>query len=239
MKFCKLFSFTVTAIFVVSASAQEYEVDGVQQPLVQWSRYLSIAEKEEIASKLAVREYKRRRASGTLNELDGGKSSGLTHTQEITIQDSIIPEEALSESGQGVAANALVPAGDVSCTIQAHYPHAGSGPSGTEVKAKSDGYCFFTHTGPGPQPPTIQWDLSQGLNRIEGHRTTNTWTITHTRNGLNPQWGDSGTQIFTGRCENGRYLHSNSMWVTAPSGWVYTGPNPIQFDTVHNSITEC
>ena len=48
----------------------------------------------------------------------------------------------------------------VSCSVSAHRPHRGEGPSGTKVtKAKASANCTLTPTGQGPVPPesSVTW----------------------------------------------------------------------------------
>ena len=59
-------------------------------------------------------------------------------------------------------------------------------------------------------------------------------TAVHTRNSLNAVWSASSTQVFHPSCINGSYSHFDLVYVVPPSGWVYTGTQPI---TVPNPAT--
>ena len=218
----------VSMVFSMQAMALEKtDVDGVQQPPVQWVHYLSAVEKAEIAGRLAKEEYFRRKSTGTL--LD------KTQQQEISFPISLVPID--TTSGNNISAAAVPSGGNISCSINVQNPHAGSGPGGsTVVKAKSSGSCNYIHVF-GTPPPTIGWDLTQVLLRVIGFGfppMIDLQTAVHTRNSLNAVWSASSTQVFHPSCINGSYSHFDLVYVVPPSGWVYTGPQPI---TIPNPAT--
>lgn len=120
-------------------------------------------------------------------------------------------------------------AGYVECTLQAHSPHKGT--SAGVVKAKSEGNCDFTPTGPGEPPPVIKWDLYMLLN--DGGDTVG--YADHTRFGYHPKWkanapDNQGTQVFRedGACVNGFYTNGSAIEITLPGGWYLTNAeNPL------------
>ncbi|MGB2119657.1 MAG: hypothetical protein ACPH96_06050 [Porticoccaceae bacterium] len=223
----KIFVIVVSVLFSMQVMASvKTDVGGVKQPSVEWVHYLSVVEKAEIAARLAKEEYFRRKDAGTLHD---------KHQQrEILFPASFIPIDSTSDTNKSAAA---VPSGgNISCSINAQNPHAGSGPGGsTVVKAKSSGSCNYIHV-VGTPPPTIGWDLTQVLLRVIGlgfPPMIDLQTAVHTRNSLNAVWSASSTQVFHPSCINGSYSHFDLVYVTPP-GWVYTGPQPI---TIPNSAT--
>lgn len=225
----KIFVVGVSVLFSIQVMALEKaDVDGVQQSPIQWVHYLSAVEKAEIAGRLAKEEFLRRRAAGTLQD--------KTQQQEISFPISLVPIDSTSDTNKSAAA---VPSGgNISCSINAHYPHAGSGPGGsTVVKAKSSGSCNYIHAF-GTPPPTMGWDLTQVLLRVIGWGfppMIDHQTAVHTRNGLSESWSASSAQIFHPSCINGNYSHLNMVYVIPPPGWTYTGPQPI---TIPNAATK-
>jgi hypothetical protein len=216
--------------FAIQASAQKKaDVTTPQQPHVQWVKYLSDMEKAELARKLAVKEWRRREATGT--NLEGPQQL------KISFPASIVPEN--SEFDMSRSSADLVPAGDIDCTFFVHNPHAGSGPNNTRVvKAKSSGSCIYTHSGPAPAPPTIEWDLYQVLF---GGFLPHVWVASehHTRFGLSPVWSSSSAQVFHTACVNGPVAHTNLVYVIPPSGYVYLGPQPITFAPTNAYVGNC
>lgn len=200
-------------------AAEDSEVSAEQRP-IQWVRYLSDADKADIASRLAVEEYRRREAGGTFYE--------KAQQQEVSFPVSFIPPTSTSDSTSRAAAASG--GGNVTCNINTQFPHAGSGPGGSRVvKAKSSGSCQYIH-GYGTPPPWVKWDLTQSLVGILGtwpNVTVTTETAVHTRTSLNPVWSASSAQVFSPNCINGPYSHYDQVFITPPPGWTYTGPQPI------------
>ena len=224
----KIFSILVSMLFSIQVMAlEEANGDGVQQPPIQWVRYLSAVEKAEIAGGLAKEEYLRREAAGTLHYNN--------QQQKISFPASFVPIDSTSDTYKSAA---TVPSGgNVTCSINVQNPHAGSGPGGSlVVKAKSSGSCNYIHV-QGTPPPTIGWDLTQVMLRIVGTGyppEVDVQTAVHTRNSLNPVWSASSTQVFHPSCINGSYSHFDYVFVIPPPGWAYTGPQPI---TIPNTAT--
>lgn len=224
----KIIVIVVSVLFSIQVMATEKtDMGGVKQPPVQWVHYLSAVEKAELAGRLAKEEYVRREAAGTLHN--------KTQRQEISFPVSLIPIDSTSDTNK--SAPAVPSGGNISCSINVQNPHAGSGPGGsTVVKAKSSGSCNYIHVY-GTPPPTIGWDLTQVLLRVLGGGfppMIDIQTAVHTRNSLNAVWSASSTQVFHPSCINGSYSHLDLVYVVPPSGWVYTGPQPI---TIPNPAT--
>lgn len=218
-------------LFAIQGAAQEkIEVTGLQQKPFQWVHYLSDVEKADIGRLLAIEEFQQREAAGTLYDNIQGK--------EISISGSFVPTGSTS-AATGRAA-AFIPAGNVTCNINPQFPHAGSGPGGSRVvKAKSAGFCNYTHSGPGAAPPTIKWELVQTLIGSAALQIVVLVQKTWVRNGLHPVWSASSSQIFSSSCTNADYFHADLVWVTPPPGWTYIGPNPISFPGVFTPVTNC
>lgn len=225
----RFFLIIIVLLSAIQVSAQERtEIVGQQQPF-QWVHYLSEVEKIEIGRRLLNEELRRREESGTLVDTIEGKA------QELSFSASFAPVRSSSAIPESTAAS--IPTGNLTCAINIHNPHAGSGPNNTRVvKAKSSGTCDYLHTGPGPAPPTIKFELLQTLKELPWDYN---WQW-HVRNDLHPIWSASTAQIFTNSCSNGSYSHSNAMYITPAPGWTYTGPNPIQIPgTKYVTITNC
>jgi hypothetical protein len=228
------FTIAVTMLFATQVSALETsEVIDVPSSPIQWVRYLSDMEKGEIAGRLAQEEYQRREAAGTLYD--------KSQRKEVSFPASFTPIDSAPDTSRSSAA--YIPSGNVNCSINTQDPHAGSGPGGsTVVKAKSSGTCTYIHTGPGPQPPSIRWDLTQALFRVilVTPPSVDVQSAVHTRNSLNASWSASSAQIFHPSCINDTYSHFDYVYVTPPSGWRYTGPQPIVIpNTAAATVSNC
>ena len=136
--------------------------------------------------------------------------------------------------------------GIASCTIKAHRPHAGEGPTGSMItKAKAEGSCHLTATGEGPLPPKneMMWLAFLTLQQ--------TWTPVgwayYFRTGHRVQWrqnpydGFPGTQVYRAdnRCVNGLYGHLAEAYVLPPRPYVYVGPNPLDADFTLGIVIGC
>ncbi len=134
---------------------------------------------------------------------------------------AISPEMFMSDMLRGGDANqpalgfnAHTVVGIASCTIEAHYPHAGKGYGGAlATKAKADGRCQLTATGEGPLPPESKtWWIA--YLRLEQHSGVQ-GTAIYVRTGHRPTWeqnpgnGYPGTQVFRHGygCVNGLHKH--------------------------------
>lgn len=146
----------------------------------------------------------------------------------------------IEEPITGGWANAIVAL--IYCEMNAHNPHAGSGPNGVRmVKAKSDGECHIVPTGQGapPAPSTVDWSLNMALMKrqwvvlgpINGYYYLPVGWASHERDGTwNPEWeqnpsgGHDGTQVFHGfgSCSNGSYRNVSSLWIDLP--WPFSTP---------------
>lgn len=215
----------ITMFIAIQGSAQTYTYDGAQQTPIQWVRYLSDVEKAEIAYRVIQDDIKRREAEG----MTGAEAV------EFSFPASFFPESSIATDAQ--RASSGIPAGNVYCSINPQYPHAGSGPNSTTViKAKTSASCRYDHVNPSvPVPPTIEFDLMMFLSGPGG-----LFWASHVRNSLNPIWSPSSAQVFADNCTNGNWWHSNAIWVTPPSGWTYTGPQPIPApSTITEQIGNC
>ncbi len=236
-----LFGIIITVCLASHVSSYEdNQTTGAQGPNVQWVNYLSHKEKAEIARELGLESIRRKEAAGTLYDAD--------QPQEISFAASFRPKNSTSTTTEGT--ETAVPAttsefsgGNVSCSINIQYPHAGSGPGGSRVvKAKSAGTCAYEHV-VGTPPPTITWELFQTLTRLEPggqFPTIVTFSNEAPRTGLSVTWSASSTQVFANSCKNGFYAHTNLVYVVPPPGWEYTGEQPIQIPNPATvTVTDC
>ena len=134
----------------------------------------------------------------------------------------------------------------VRCSVSAHRPHRGEGPSRTDVtKAKASGECRLTPTGQGPVPPepTVLWLLSlilRDASEVVG-------STLYFRTGHNPDWyqnprnGFPGTQVFRYGygCVNGGHTNSVSAHIIPPWPYTYVGPVSLDDDREYGYVSGC
>ena len=228
-------------------------VQAVPRNYIDYSRYLSPAVEIDIGRQFAQAEIARQ-----VTRQD-------TVASEQTFKVLFLPQEkyeemlALKASPQASATAVFSPSGNIRCNIRTHTLHFGK--TQQVPKAKSSGSCSFTHTGPGASPPSLIVWLEQTLYRLGNYgqimsgqpagtaRPAMIWTAIHSRIGLAPPklaWNASATQIY-GKCPdpsepayNGaNYTHSDRVWIIAPSGWVYIGPNPLPIAIEETNYFKC
>ena len=231
-------------------------VQAVPRNYIDYSRYLSPAVEIDIGRQFAQAEVARQ-----VTRQD-------TVASEQTFKVLFLPQEkyeemlALKASPQASATAFFLPSGNIRCNIRTHTPHFGEGQHGYDVpKAKSSGSCSFTHTGPGASPPALTVWLEQKLYRLGNYgqtmsgqpagaaRPPRIWTAVHARTGLAAPkltWKDSTAQIY-GKCPhpsepayNGaNYKHFDRVWIIAPPGWRYIGPNPLSVGVARWKYFKC
>lgn len=223
----------------IQLQAQELgKVDStnVEQVPIDWSRYLSKRERTEIGQEFIRKELMRLDSLGELEQLRY-KSEG---PREIVFPVEFRPERSAftSESSNARAVDVGPSGGNITCNINTQTPHVGQGPNGDVVKAKSSGTCTYVHV-QGTPPPTIRWDLEMHLAEIISFPPLSTFEV-HTRNGLSETWNNSSAQVFYHSCTNGDWIHADLMYIIPPSGWIYTGPQPLNVGTMRlNTIGSC
>lgn len=143
-------------------------------------------------------------------------------------------------------------AGYVECwDYRAGYPHKGrwrlrGGVEMQWVKAKARGRCRYVHTGPAGRPPTLGWTLllmlQQDYDWLGGGGSV--WFRQFHKNEFLPVWREdegtyNGTQVTSGDCENDDYRSILGIYVRPPSGYTYTGPQPLVVDTTDGYVGDC
>jgi hypothetical protein len=227
--FCILFllEISISAAEVVIIDEDTYNSDEMtfnpRQLHVNWTKYLSESEMDQITVELAKQEYQRLKSEGKLNSVSGMLTPESLQNS-VVITNAIRREDTLSAEKGGFRQTASS-GGNIRCDVMPENPHAGSGPRGrTVVKAKSDGLCSYIHIH-GTPPPTMTFDLRMVLVQLSnGSSSVNR---THRRTGLTTRWSPRTAQLWYATCINARYSHFNAVWVFPPEGWIYTGPQPI------------
>jgi hypothetical protein len=214
-----------------------------------FSRYLSASDMLDISDELATSDIVRKYRDGTLFDYIDAPSQPISFSFNVAFK-RVETTLDRSENDSWAVNAASSGAGTIGCTnIQAHNPHAGSGPGGTTVpKAKASGKCTYVH-GTGTPPPSVTWNLTQTLKELDlaTGLFTGQWNAIHPKSGYVVEWfqnpgnpaGQNGTQVF-GDCPPTERLFSHDVrvFVQAPSGWTYTGPNPFSA-TPSYSLFEC
>lgn len=211
----------------------------VSIPDINYTRYLSSADRADISRRVAVEDVKARLESGTLLD-DSNRGPELIEFSlpaEFT-QEKGFDTRVLENSGEVRAATTVN--GTISCSIRVDNPHVGTATG--LPKAKSEGSCTYTPI-QGAQPTTLTYELHQilidlGLSSQGGLGfPTDVWTAQHPKFELNPFWpadqGNSGTQVF-GLCPpsgSDQFSHSNVMWIFPPPPFQLTFAVPFQVGT--------
>ena len=238
-------------------------VQAVPRNYIDYSRYLSPAVQIDIGRQFAQAEVARQ-----VTRQDT-VASEQTFKVLFLPQEKYEEMLALKASPQASATAVFLPSGNIRCnSLRPQRPHLGKREEdGPRVpKAKSAGNCEFIHTGPGPAPPTLTLELRQELHRLPNFtgfgqilsnqgqaarigRPSIVWKASHTKSGLTASslsWSARNTQVF-GYCSspshwsyNGaHYKHLNEVFITAPSGWVYIGPNPLPIAIEETNYFKC
>ena len=236
-------------------------VQAVPRNYIDYSRYLSPAVEIDSGRQFAQAEIAARLRARTPFD-EAAPASEQTFKVLFLPQDQYEEMLAFKASPQASATAFFLPSGNIRCNIRTDTPHFGEGQHGYDVpKAKSWGNCSFTHTGPGASPPSLTVWLEQTLYRLGNYgqimsgqpagaaRPAGIWKAIHSRTGLNPPklaWNDRKAQVY-GKCPkpsdpayNGaNYTHSDRVWIIAPPGWAYIGPNPLSVGIEKRKYFKC
>jgi len=222
------------------ATAEDSISAAVEPMQVDWLRYLSDADKDDIAIRMAIDHFKKREANGTLYDDIEGEVEVTVPLEIVPVSDSAKKAarhlEPSISSGAGSTRAVTTSSGFVSCNINTENAHAGSGPSGITVKAKSSGNCSYTPNPGGATPPTLTYRLTQVIH-LDDYSMIE--AASHERIGLFPAWNSSSTQVFAPSCVSGRWAHFNMMFVIPPPGWVVTTGNPFMVGSLRISNVTC
>jgi len=137
----------------------------------------------------------------------------------------------------------LCPIGTVSCSLRADNPHKGR-TSGT-VKAKAEGGCGFTWTGPCAMPPddAFQYVLQMLLARAGAPSEGKIGWFP--QSGPHPSWPPNavgtkpGTQVDSNICVNDNWTNVASISLYMIPPWVYSGPDPIVSASKSAEVSKC
>jgi hypothetical protein len=227
------------AIVVSQEILASEDIDtSVQRPPIGWERYLSPADREQIGTQFAIEEIEARLGDGDLQPFDGAEKTVTIPMNIVPVTDGAKWEAGKSGDtlGDESVAAAIEVQGYVTCTINTENAHAGSGPNGITVKAKSGGSCSYVPFPGGATPPTLTWSLIQVLLKLDFTMSAHE---VHDRTGLNPVWSASSAQVFAQYCMSGNWSHSDSMFITPPAGWTIVGQNPFSVGVPTASFVSC
>lgn len=241
-KASKLFAVSfATAAIALAAAAQAQDASGARDSVAREDAHPSNNQPVSFTDAQSFRVLE------TL--LDFSDEHGVTAAATERIQTGQLtikyrPPAGASRPSASVQPNTSADstAGYADCDIRAHNPHAGQGPGGVRmVKAKANGDCTFTWTGPAYEPPVIVWNLYMLLR--EGGDTVG--SVRHPREGEEVDWeqnGPNATQVFhdEGACENGYYTNAISLHIILPAGWyLSTTTNPVATASRSASVGNC
>ena len=213
----------VVTSFAPAVLADEFANTAPQQNSIQWERYLSPADWEDIALKLITQEMDRRKREGLPLYGNEGPTKFSVRMQQ-------------QEGGQ--ERSAVPPgAGNLNCNINVQNPHKGDISGQQLPKAKASGTCDYEHLS-GTPPVSFGFNLFQILNRAPA--AEGLWSNPNWEYGLSVSWSPPEAQtVYAPTCANDSYLHTVLVYFVPPPGWTINTQNPRFIEIKLGVIDNC